>query len=69
MLKDDDIRKGQEEVTLKQHQITKENLRQNKIKIQNDKMKKSPHNQRYMDTLLKLKYHLEDSYECYDFLG
>ena len=32
-------------------------------------MKKSPHNQRYLETLLKLKYHLEDSYECYDFLA
>ena len=32
-------------------------------------MKRSPHNQRYLETLLKLKYHLEDSYECYDYLA
>ena len=32
-------------------------------------MKKSPHNQRYIETLLKLKYHLEDSFECYDFVA
>ena len=31
-------------------------------------MKKSPHNQRYLKTPLKLKYHLEDSCECYNFL-
>ena len=32
-------------------------------------MKKSLHNQRFIEVLLKLKYHLEDSYGCYDFLG
>ena len=32
-------------------------------------MKNSLHNQRYMETLLKLKYYLQDSYKCYDFLG
>ena len=44
MLQDDAIRKAQEEAALKQHQIRKENLRKNEIRIQKDKMKISPHN-------------------------
>ena len=32
-------------------------------------MKKSLHNQRLIEILLKLKYNLEDSFEYYDFLG
>ena len=32
-------------------------------------MKEFLHNQRYLETLLKLKYHLEDSFECYDFVA
>ena len=32
-------------------------------------MKKSLHNQRLIEILLKLKYNLEDSFDCYDFLG
>ena len=49
--------------------MTKENLRKNEIRIENDKIKKSSHNQSYLETLLKLKYHLEDSFECFDFLA
>ena len=32
-------------------------------------MKKSLHNQRLIEILLKLKYNLDDSFDCYDFLG
>ena len=32
-------------------------------------MKKSLHNQRLIEILFKMKYNLEDSFECYDFLG
>ena len=32
-------------------------------------MKKSPHNKRFLEVLLKLKYNLEDSFECYNSLG
>ena len=69
MLQDEAVWKAQEEASYKQNQLTNENLRKNEIRIEKDKMKRSPHNQRYLETLLKLKYHLEDSYECYDFLA
>ena len=69
MLHDEALRKAKEEAEAKQHQLSKDNLRKNKIRIHKDKMKKSLHNQRVIQVLLKLKYHLEDSYGCYDFLG
>ena len=69
MLQDEAVWKAQEEASYKQNQLTKQNLRKNKIRIEKDKMKRSPHNQRYLETLLKLKYHLEESYECYNFLA
>ena len=69
MLQDEASRKAQEESLYKQKQLTKENLRKNKIWIEKDKMKRSPHSQRYLETLLKLKYHLEDSYKYYNFLA
>ena len=44
-------------------------MRKNELRIQKDKMKKSLHNQRLIEILLKLKYNLDDSFDCYDFLG
>ena len=44
-------------------------MRKNELRIQKDKMKKSLHNQWLMEILFKMKYNLEDSFECYDFLG
>ena len=32
-------------------------------------MKKSPYNQRYIETILRLRYHLNDLFKYYDFLG
>ena len=69
MIQDKAIMKAKQEIAMKQQKLTKEKLRKNKFRMEKDKMKKSPHNQRYMKTLLKLKYHLHDSFECYDFLG
>ena len=44
-------------------------MRKNELRIQKDEMKKSIHNQQLIEILLKLKYNIEDSFECYDFLG
>ena len=42
------------------------NLRKNEIHIEEEKMKKYAHIQRYVENLLKLKYNVADSYELYD---
>ena len=44
-------------------------MRKNELRIQKDKIKKSLHNQRLIEILLKLKYNIEDSFKCYDFVG
>ena len=36
--------------------------------MQKDKMKNSLHNQQLIEILLKMKYNIEDSFDCYDFL-
>ena len=69
MLQDQTKRKNKEEAEAKQYKLAKASMRKNEVRIQKDKMKKSLHNQRLIEVLLKLKYNLEDSFGCYDFLG
>ena len=62
-------RKASEEVLVKQHKTTRDNLRKNELRLEREKRKQSPHNQRYIENILKLLYVVEDSYELYNFLG
>ena len=69
MLQDLANRKSKEEAEAKQYKAAKASMRKNELRIQKDKMKKSLHNQWLIEILFKMKYNLEDSFECYDFLG
>ena len=69
MLQDLAKRKTKEETEAKQYKAAKDSMRKNELRIHKDKMKKSLHNQRLFEILLKLKYNLEDFFDCYDFLG
>ena len=55
MIQDEAVKKAKANMDMKQHKLTKENLRKNKIGIEKDKMKKSPQNERYMEALPKSK--------------
>ena len=69
MLQDLANRKSKDEADVKQYKAAKDSMRKNELRIQKNKMKKSLHNQRLIEILFKMKYNLEDSFECYEFLG
>ena len=52
LLQDEAIKKAQDEAVKKQQDLTKENLRRNQICLVKEKLKKSIHNQKYMENLL-----------------
>ena len=69
MLHDQCNRRTREDANAKQYKPARDSMRKNELRIQKNKMKKSIHNQWLIKILLKLNYNIEDSYECYDFLG
>ena len=62
-------RKTKEDADAKQYKAARDSMRKNELRIQKDKMKKYLHNQQLIEILLKLKYNIEDSFECFDILG
>ena len=58
-------RKAQDELLFKQQQIAREELRKNEIRIEKEKLKKNPNNVRFMETLLKLTYQIEDCIDAW----
>ena len=68
MLQDLSNRKTRDDADAKQYNAARDSMRKNELRIQKDKMEKFLHNQRLIKILLKLKYNIEDSFKCYDFL-
>ena len=62
MLQDLANRKTKEDAEAKQYKAAKGSMRKNELRIQKDKMKKSLHNQRLIEIILKLKHNLVDSF-------
>ena len=56
------------ELELKQFIEARNRIREKELRMQKNNMEKSMHNQQLIDILSKIKYKLEDSFECYEFM-
>ena len=63
------VNKGSKSKTaLKKFIDAKNRIREKGLRMQKTNMKKSMHNQQLIEILSKIRYDLEDSFKCYEFL-